>query len=188
MSIDPFTRRNPSYCLVDLENAQTVSLTTATLSRRLFKSRPRKVGPGVGKQLRAGNPQFSQPDSTRWKFTTRASSTFESYEELKTTNATPDVPAAMREHRRLHVGNRPKPIDNHMSDLEVSGFSKDFHVEAVSNFEWPVDPGVQDTGFYAFADMGSYEEARRAIAQLHGEVLLGRDLIVRLATSMLQYP
>ena len=47
MSIDPFTRRNPSYCFVEVTSKAQAEQATRDLNGTMLLGRPLKVGPGV---------------------------------------------------------------------------------------------------------------------------------------------
>jgi hypothetical protein len=88
----------------------------------------------------------------------------------------------VRENRRLRVGGLPTATDNHNTDLGIRDVFKDFVVEAVSKVGPVIDQEVDaGRGWYAFVDVESAEERKRAIAQLDGTKRWGGGVAVGLA-------
>jgi hypothetical protein len=95
-----------------------------------------------------------------------------------------DLPAPIRERRRVYVANLPKPVDNHASDLLIRGLFGNFDVEAVSKVKWPCEEMMDMNGWYVFVDFRSADEAHKAIAERKGVRLGGERLVVAIANGV----
>ncbi|KAL6707702.1 hypothetical protein ACN47E_003823 [Coniothyrium glycines] len=183
ISIDPFTQRNPSYCFVDMRDAQTAASAIRMLSGKMFLGRPLKVKPGVQKRPRNNLRYPDVLESTRWQSTSREQEVLQHGGKPNSVTSLEDPVLPIREKRRLFVGNLPRPVDHHASDTEIREIFHGFYVEAVSKVKWPSHGRSQEQAWYAFVDLTSSEEAQRAIRQLDGAEMFGEELVVRLATS-----
>jgi len=153
-----------------------------TLSGQDFRGRPLKVKPCVEKSAKPMGHQSDPLISSRWRPNSvdRAHTTY-------TTSAqhvlSSDSSAPMQGKGRVYVGNLPRPVDNHMSDLEIRDLFKDFAVLAVSKVNWPRGDTTPTGQRYAFVDLANNEEAKRATAQLHGLNMWGHRLVVKVVTG-----
>ena len=182
ISIDPFTLRNPSYCFVDFTTSEEARTAMQTLSGIDFQGRPLKVKPCVLKRHQADCYRADVLLSNRW------SSNHSQHVETgndRTPNValTNNILAPMREHRRIYVGNLPKPLDNHTSDLELRDLFRGFDVEAVSKVLSPSEELVHRSKYYAFVDLRNAEEAAKAVKNLDGVRMWGTELVVSVASG-----
>jgi RNA recognition motif-containing protein len=182
ISIDPFTFRNPSYCFVNLQSAAAAQLAMQTLSGQDFRGRPLKVKPCVKKSAKPMGHESDPLVSNRWRPNSvdRAHTNYTTSDQYALSS---DSSAPMQDKRRVYVGNLPRPVDNHMSDLEIRDLFKNFVVLAVSKVNWPRGDPTPPGKRYAFVDLASNEEAERAIAELHGLSMWGDHLVVKLVTG-----
>jgi RNA recognition motif-containing protein len=170
MSIDPFTSLNPSYCFVDMLSPADAQQALKILPGKLLYNRPIKVKPCTPKQSVGPTSLLGL---TRWKDRS------EQHQDEPTCAA--DLLIPIHENRRLYIGGLPRPTDNHNTDLEIRDIFNDFVVKAVSKVQWPVKESMQGYGWYAFVDVESAEEGRRAIAQLNNTKRWGGVITVGLA-------
>jgi hypothetical protein len=154
------------------------------LSGKPLRGRPLKVKPCVQKRSAGLRPHSDPLDSTRWKERSGQSSRQRhDLPELTSPppNSATDLLIPLQEDRRLFIGGLPRPIDNHSSDLELRELFAGHVVEAVSKVKWPIGGSMHGSGWYAFVDLRTAEDARRAIAQLHGVTKWGEEITIRLA-------
>jgi RNA recognition motif-containing protein len=177
ISIDPFTLRNPSYCFVDFTTSEEARTAMQTLSGIDFQGRPLKAKPCVQKRHQADRYRADVLLSNRW------SNSHSQRVETRNVALTNDILAPMREHRRIYVGNLPKPLDNYTSDLELRGLFRDFDVEAVSKVLSPSEELVDRSKYYAFVDLRNAEEAAKAVKNLDGIKMWGTELVVNVASG-----
>lgn len=76
MSTDPYTGRNPSYCFVELTDAEMAQRAIQQLNGKPVLGRPAKIGPGLAKS-RGKRPQDrtardARPIFDRWTRTDAA--------------------------------------------------------------------------------------------------------------------
>ena len=98
------------------------------------------------------------------------------------TSTTDKILAHIRENRRVYIGNLPKPLDGHTSDLEIRDLFRDFRVEAVSRVLAPSEE-VHGSKYYAFVDLYTAEDAANAIEKLDGIKMWGTELAVNMASG-----
>ncbi|KAJ5787010.1 Nucleotide-binding alpha-beta plait [Penicillium paradoxum] len=154
IAIDPFTGRNPSYCFVDLQNKEDAERAMTELDGRDMLGRPVKIKPGVAKsQERIQNPP-SPFRIDRWRQQEKPS-----FAKVNSDSSS-----------RVYVGGLPRVTDHAMVQSNIEVFFKSFKVENVSKLFTPhpakrFDPGEH---YYLFVDVGTPEEAQRAMQTLNG--------------------
>ncbi|KAJ5756940.1 uncharacterized protein N7511_007122 [Penicillium nucicola] len=154
IAIDPFTGRNPSYCFVDLQNKEHAERAMTELDGRDMMGRPVKIKPGVAKSAeRIANP--SEPFKVdRWR----------QQDKLSFAKVNSDS------SRRVYVGGLPRLTEHEAVQGNLKTFFTGFTVENVSKVFAPhpakrFEPGEH---YYLFVDVGSPEEAERAMKELNG--------------------
>ncbi|KAF1911297.1 hypothetical protein BDU57DRAFT_524337 [Ampelomyces quisqualis] len=180
ISIDPFTFRNPSYCFVDMLTPEDAERAMRVLPGKSLRGRPLKVKPCVQKRSTESRSHSDRLESTRWRSQSREIPVARRDHSSHKNTAT-DLPIPLQENRRLYVGGLPRPVDNHASDLEIRDIFRGFDVESVSKVQWPRREGTRGNAWYAFVDVSTAEEARRARGVLNGTQLWGGTITVNLA-------
>ncbi|KAJ5743559.1 hypothetical protein N7533_003360 [Penicillium manginii] len=84
------------------------------------------------------------------------------------------TPQAITDGRRLYVGNMPYTAK--AEDVEALFTAAEFSIERV---DIAVDPFTGRNPSYCFVDVGTKEEAARAMAELDGKELLGRMVRIK---------
>ena len=82
----------------------------------------------------------------------------------------------------MYIGNLPKPLDGHTSDLEIRDLFRDFRVEAVSRVLC-LSEEVHGSKYYTFVDLYTAEDAAGAIEKLDGIKMWGTELAVNMASG-----
>ncbi|CAG7951602.1 unnamed protein product [Penicillium salamii] len=156
IAIDPFTGRNPSYCFVDLQHKDHAERAMAELDGVNMLGRPLKIKPGVAKsQERIDNPP-SPFKVGGWREQEKPS-----FAKINSDSSS-----------RVYVGGLPRLTDHEIVQSNVEAFFGDFKVENVSKLFTPhpakrFEPGEH---YYLFVDVGSSEEAQRAMKTLNKQV------------------
>ncbi|KAF1940582.1 hypothetical protein EJ02DRAFT_226190 [Clathrospora elynae] len=105
------------------------------LSGIRFLGRPLKVRPCDQKRVKGARCHSDRLISNCWQSRSRQCS--QRAREDSTRSPAADLLAPIREHRRVYVGNPPKPVNSHASDLEIRDLFKEFDIEAASKVKWP---------------------------------------------------
>ncbi|CAG8018879.1 unnamed protein product [Penicillium olsonii] len=154
IAIDPFTGRNPSYCFVDLQNKDHAERAMVELDGIDMLGRPLKIKPGVAKsQERIDNP----PSPLRmggW----RQQGKQPSFAKVNSDSSS-----------RVYVGGLPRLTEPEIVQSNIATFFSGFKVENISKLFTPhpakrFEPGEH---YYLFVDVGSPEEAQRAMDTLN---------------------
>ncbi|KAJ5321989.1 Multiple RNA-binding domain-containing protein [Penicillium brevicompactum] len=156
IAIDPFTGRNPSYCFVDLQHKEHASRAMSELDGIDMLGRPLKIRPGVAKsQERINNPP-SPFNVSGWREQERPS-----FAKLNSDSSS-----------RVYVGGLPRLTDHEVVQNGIETFFKDFKIENVSKLFTPHPAKRFEEGehHYLFVDVGSPEEAQRAMKTLNHSI------------------
>jgi RNA recognition motif-containing protein len=111
ISHDRFTNRNPSFCFVDLDTADTAASAMTTLTGKMLLGRRLKVKPCIQKRDDIKTQQSPALVSSRWNSTSSA--------PKPTTLLLPQ-----NEQRRLVISGLRKPVNDHASDREIRALFK----------------------------------------------------------------
>jgi hypothetical protein len=82
------------------------------------------------------------------------------------------------------VGNLPKPLDYHTSNLETRDLFRDLKVILVSELLGSGRELGSDSRWYVFVDLSSAEEATKAVNTLSGIRMWSRNIEVNTASGV----
>jgi hypothetical protein len=161
----------------------------------MFCGRPLKVNSSVQKRPPNTRPHSSVLETSRYRSTPRALpvESTESYQRdrvlrglgpIPLSTPTGDLLVPIQEKRRLFVGGLRRPIDNHTSDLEIRELFKGFDVAAVSKVKSPSLDLKLGNASFAFLDLKTADQARKAIKQLNGMPMGDSNITVNLAEGL----
>lgn len=190
MSVDPMTRRNPSYCFVDFTSKELADTAMVEYDGKEFMRRPLKVRPGV--KSSTGGPRFNKFDLTGSGpgsgSPSSPSSPFRSYNNNTATasngNSSPaqdrwrrpdelqTVQKAVAEGRRLYVGGLPRFENNADQTEQIKALfdAENIKLDVIGNLISPHESKRQEEGnhYYCFVDLVSADDTATAVAALNG--------------------
>ncbi|KAL9576392.1 MAG: hypothetical protein Q9212_007135 [Teloschistes hypoglaucus] len=178
MSTDPYTGRNPSYCFVELTDADMAQRAIQQLNGKPVLGRPAKIGPGIakskGKRPQDRTTRDARPIFDRWT-RTDAAEHWKGYADED------------HQSRRVFVGGLPRMPDHLTVNEDVRHIFRDYKVEAVSKVIIPRSPTSGDPYAqmprYLFVDFASADEARRAVKEFNGRMAWGVKIRVQPANN-----
>nr|OQO19261.1 hypothetical protein B0A51_14976 [Rachicladosporium sp. CCFEE 5018] len=176
MSIDPFKRRNPSYCFVDLHTADDASRAMQKLQGLNIRDRPVRIKPYHEKFDRRTRPPTKSYDygpharvfATRTDVPRKASV----FDRWSREDIQKSCDTATAEARRLFVGGMSRIPHPDVVDADIRDLFEGWQVLAVSKLISPrihwtqAAPGSRH---YCFVDFVSPQEAQRAMAKCDGK-------------------
>lgn len=152
-----------------------------TLSGKPFLRQPLKIRPCDQKRAK-GDGYSKELVSSRWKSSCRELS--RTKRDSSSESPATELPAPVRERRRVYVGNLPKPLNNHASDLMLREMFRSFDVDGVSKVKWPIEEMRDRHGWYAFVDFRNADEAQRAVAEKDGARVRDEIFVVAIASDV----
>ena len=175
MSIDPFTGRNPSYCFVDLHDADDANSAMQTMQGMLVRNRPIKVN--LNTKRRTGPLDTARPPTKvydrGWKAKQVPSKDVGPDAYVFDRWARDDAPthweAPYDEGRRVYVGGLPQIPNQDSLNVEMRELFSDWNIQAVSKIISPNEtkrhlPGSQH---YCFIDFPTAQEAQDAVRRMN---------------------
>ncbi|KAJ5927912.1 hypothetical protein N7466_006868 [Penicillium verhagenii] len=172
IAIDPFTGRNPSYCFVDLHTKEQAERAMIDLDGKDMLGRPVKIKPGVAKSSAERASEQQQQRSPinvdRWR-----RSDAEGLPKISSPSFSSNSNSnfSSESSQRVYVGGLPRVAEPEVLEAQMKVFFQGYTVEKVSKLFSPhpakrFEPGEH---YYLFVDLGSVEEAQRALNTLNGQ-------------------
>ncbi|TVY44041.1 Multiple RNA-binding domain-containing protein [Lachnellula subtilissima] len=189
MSVDLMTGRNPSYCFVDFTSKESAAEAMKNYNRKTFMRRPLKVKPGVKPRGGADQHDSGPPQHDTSSLLENTESPYP-YQRWRRLDAQVDTEShntsATEEGRRLYVGGLPRFPTQAEQNQEIRKLFQDYDVQVISKLVSPHKSKQADPGnhYYCFIDLGSREDADRAMAALNGLDKWNWNIVVSRSTAI----
>lgn len=167
IAIDPFTRRNPSYCFVDLTSKDEADRAMVELDGNEVLGRPLKIRLGLAKSPGDRSQQLADGS---FRFDRKPAMT-DHWQRNNRDNVPSSSSHQVDQSRRLYIGGLPREEDQEKLKDNIRAFFKGYNVEIASKLFTPhpakrFEPGDH---YYLFVDFDTAEDAETAMNTLNGQ-------------------